>query len=89
MPPQSGKTAFRGNKYIEEIILPPTVVRIRDGAFKGTSVRYFEGSENLLSIGDRAFADCSELETVLISRNTTDIEKNILENSPNASLEYK
>ena len=84
-----GKTAFRGNKYIEEIILPPTVVRIRDGAFKGSSVRYFEGSENLLSIGDRAFADCSELETVLISRNTTDIEENILENSPNASLEYK
>ena len=83
-----GKTAFRDNKYIEAVILPSTVVRIRDGAFKGSSVRYFEGTENLLSIGDKAFADCSELETVLISRNTTDLGENILENSPKASLEY-
>ncbi len=83
-----GKTAFRSNKYIEEVILPSTVVRIRDGAFKGSSVRHFEGTENLLSIGDKAFADCSELETVLISRNTTDLGENIFENSPKASLEY-
>ena len=84
-----GKTAFRDNRCIEEIILPPTIVRIRDGAFKGSSVRYFEGTDNLLSIGDEAFADCSELETVLISRNTADLGENIFENSPKASLEYK
>ena len=83
-----GKTAFRENTHIREVILPPTVVRIRDGAFKGSSIRRFEGTESLLSIGDEAFADCDELETVLISRNTTDIGENITENSPKASLEY-
>ncbi len=84
-----GKTAFRENPHIREIVLPPTIVRIRDGAFKGSSLRRFEGSESLLSIGDEAFADCDELETVLLSRNTTDIGENIIENSPKASLEYK
>lgn len=84
-----GKKAFRDNQYVREVILPPTVVRIRDGAFKGSSLRRFEGSENLLSIGDEAFADCSELETVLLSRNTAEIGDNIIENSPKASLEYK
>ena len=83
-----GKTAFRENTHIREVILPPTVVRIRDGAFKGSSIRRFEGSESLLSIGNRAFADCDELEAVLISRNTTDLGENIIENSPKASLEY-
>lgn len=83
-----GKTAFRENTHIREVVLPPTVVRIRDGAFKGSSIRRFEGTESLLSIGDEAFADCDELETVLISRNTTDIGENITENSPKASLEY-
>ena len=83
-----GKTAFRENAHIREVVLPPTVVRIRDGAFKGSSIRRFEGTENLLSIGDEAFADCDELETVLISRNTTDIGENITENSPKALLEY-
>ena len=63
-----GKTAFRENTHIREVVLPPTVVRIRDGAFKGSSIRRFEGTESLLSIGDEAFAECDELERVLMLR---------------------
>lgn len=84
-----GKTAFRDNQYIREVILPPTVVRIRDGAFKGSAITYFEGTDKLLSIGDEAFADCSELEKVLISKNTTELGEDIIQSSPKASLEYK
>ena len=84
-----GKTAFRNNQYVKEVVLPTFVIRIRDGAFKGSSIVHFEGSDNLLSIGDEAFADCPNLETVKISRNTAEIGKKVLENSPNAVLQYK
>ena len=84
-----GKTAFRNNQYVKEVVLPTSVIRIRDGAFKGSSIVHFEGSDNLLSIGVEAFADCPNLETVKISRNTAEIGKKVLENSPNAVLQYK
>ena len=84
-----GKTAFRNNQYVKEVVLPASVIRIRDRAFKGSSIVHFEGSDNLLSIGDEAFADCPNLETVKISRNTAEIGKKVLENSPNAVLQYK
>ena len=84
-----GKTAFRNNQYVKEVILPPSVIRIRDGAFKGSSLVRFEGTDSLLSIGDEAFADCPQLERVKISRNTLDIGKKVLENSPNGVLQYK
>ena len=84
-----GKTAFRNNQYVKEVVLPTSVIRIRDGAFKGSSIVHFEGSDNLLPIGDEAFADCPNLETVKISRNTAEIGKKVLENSPNAVLQYK
>lgn len=84
-----GKTAFRNNQYVKEVTLPASVIRIRDGAFKGSSLVRFEGTDNLLSIGDEAFADCPQLKEVKISRNTSDIGKKVLENSPSAVLQYK
>lgn len=84
-----GKTAFRNNQYVKEVILPESVIRIRDGAFKGSSIVRFEGSDSLLSIGEEAFADCPMLETVKISPNTLEIGKKVLENSPHAVLQYK
>ncbi len=84
-----GKTAFRDNHYIKEVILADSVIRIRDGAFKGSSIVRFEGSDSLLSIGEEAFADCLQLETIKISHNTVEIGEKILENSPKAVLQYK
>ena len=84
-----GKTAFRDNQSIKEVTLPDSVIRIRDGAFKGSSLVRFEGAGSLLSIGDEAFADCPQLEIVKISPHTVEIGEKILENSPKAVLQYK
>lgn len=84
-----GKTAFRDNQYIKELTLPHTVIRIRDGAFKGSAIERFEGNDELISLGDEAFAACPNLKSIKISRNTAEIGKNISENSTLAVLEYK
>ncbi len=83
-----GKTAFRGNRYAKKVILPEGVIRIRDGAFRGSAVEEVTCPATLLSIGDEAFAGCPNLRIVKISRNTTQIGKKVLENSPNAVLQY-
>ena len=83
-----GKTAFRDNQYVRKVFLPAGTIRIRDGAFKGSCIEEFTGSDSLLSIGEEAFADCPNLRCVKISHNTVQIGKKVLENSPNAVLQY-
>ncbi len=84
-----GKTSFRGNQYIKEVTVPEGIVRLRDGAFKGSSLEKITLPDSLLSIGDEAFADCPNLKTVSLSKTTLDIGKKVLENSPLAVLQYR
>ena len=84
-----GKTAFREKTFVKEVILPETIVRIRDGAFKGSGLTHFEGPTSLLSIGDEAFADCPDLQEVLLTETTDQLGEKLLENSPQAVLKYK
>ncbi len=84
-----GKTSFRGNEYIKEVTVPEGIVRLRDGAFKGSSLEKITLPDSLLSIGDEAFADCPNLRTVSLSKTTLDIGKKVLENSPLAVLQYR
>ena len=84
-----GKTAFREKAFVKEVILPETIVRIRDGAFKGSGLTHFEGPASLLSIGDEAFADCPDLQEVLLTETTDQLGEKLLENSPQAVLKYK
>ncbi len=84
-----GKTAFREKSFVKEVILPETIVRIRDGAFKSSGLTCFEGPSGLLSIGDEAFADCPDLQEVLLAKVTDQLGEKMLENSPQAVLKYK
>ena len=84
-----GKTAFREKTFVKEVILPETIVRIRDGAFKGSGLTHFEGPASLLSIGDEAFADCPDLQEVLLTETTDQLGEKLLENSPQAVVKYK
>lgn len=84
-----GKTAFRGNEEIREVVLPETVVRIRDGAFQGSGLESLDAPDSLLSIGARAFADCPHLTTVNLSEATDQLGDAVTENSPQAMIMYR
>ena len=84
-----GKTAFRGNEDIREVVLPETVVRIRDGAFQGSGLESIEAPDSLLSIGARAFADCPNLTIVNLSERTDQLGEDLLANSPRAMIMYR
>lgn len=84
-----GKTAFRGNEEIREVVLPETVVRIRDGAFQGSGLESLDAPDSLLSIGARAFADCPNLTTVNLSEATDQLGDAVTENSPQAMIMYR
>lgn len=79
-----GKTAFRHNTTVQTVHLPDTVVRIRDGAFKDSSLVRFTAPSSLLSIGSEALADCPNLTEVILPPNVTDFGEDILADSPNA-----
>ncbi len=84
-----GKTAFRGNEEIREVVLPETVVRIRDGAFQGSGLESLDAPDSLLSIGARAFADCPHLTTVNLPEATDQLGDAVTENSPQAMIMYR
>lgn len=54
------KSALRGELY-----LPDSITRIERDAFGSTSISALKLSENLLSIGDEAFANCTHLQGIL------------------------
>ena len=84
-----GKTAFRGMEYVKTVTLPEGIIRIRDGAFKGSGLTEFVAPASLLSVGDEAFADCPRLEKVILPETIFQVGEKILENSPLSVLEYK
>ena len=84
-----GKTAFRGMNHVKTVTLPEGIIRIRDGAFKGSGLTGLSAPYSLLSIGNEAFADCPELERVILPETILQIGEKVLENSPRSVLEYK
>ena len=84
-----GKTAFRGMEHVKTVTLPEGIIRIRDGAFKGSGLTEFVAPASLLSVGDEAFADCPRLEKVILPETIFQVGEKILENSPLSVLEYK
>lgn len=65
--PVVGKYAFSSCVSLSEIDLP-TITEVHEGAFTETKLSSFDG-RSLTSIGDSAFAFCSELESFDLSEN--------------------
>ena len=84
-----GKTAFRDNPAVHEVILPESVIRIRDGAFRGSGLHKFYAPDSLLSIGDQALADCPGLTAVSLPKTAVQLGENLLSGSKQATIQYR
>lgn len=72
LPPVSviGSESFKGNEYIEEIIVPSTVIKINNRAFESCkNLKKITFTGNTEIIGEDAFAYCINLEHVELCKS--------------------
>jgi len=81
-----GKTAFRGKTHVRHVQLPATLIRIRDGAFRGSGLEEIRIPEGTLSIGREAFASCENLKQVVIPDSVKDFGSSMLKDSAQAVI---
>jgi len=81
-----GKTAFRGKTHVHHVQLPETLIRIRDGAFKGSGLEEITIPEGTLAIGSQAFAQCENLKEIVIPESVKELGEDILKDSPQAVI---
>jgi len=79
-----GKTAFRGKTHVHHVQLPSTLIRIRDGAFKGSGLEEIVIPDGTLSIGGQSFAQCENLKEIVIPESVKEFGEDILKDSPQA-----
>ena len=70
----------------ENFILPAALVTIEESAFEGIPASYIEITENVKSIGARAFADCKNLTGLVIPATVESIDDTALDGSVNATI---
>ena len=68
------------------ITLPAALVAIEEEAFAGIDARRVEITENVISIGPRAFADCKNLTELVIPATVQRIADDALEGSTNVTI---
>lgn len=68
-----GENAFNGMASLKEIVIPESVYTIKGYAFKGTALKTLSMGENVVSIGDESFMDCTSLESVVFDSNLASI----------------
>ena len=68
------------------ITLPAALVAIEEEAFAGIDAARVEITENVISIGPRAFADCKNLTELVIPATVQTIDDTALEGSENVTI---
>ena len=83
-----GLTSGETNAFnaAEDFILPAALVTIEESAFEGIPASYIEITENVKSIGARAFADCENLTGLVIPATVESIDDTALDGSINATV---
>lgn len=67
------EVSFEDFKFHDSIVLPESLTTIEDYAFYSSNIAVIEIPENVTSIGNHAFQNCSSLEYVKLSDNVTTI----------------
>lgn len=62
-----------------DLLMPAALTKIGDNAFAGTSAEWIKLSDQVVEIGDRAFADCPNLEEIYIPESTYRISNSAFE----------
>ena len=68
------------------LTLPAALVAIEEEAFAGIDAGRVEITENVISIGPRAFADCKNLTELVIPATVQTIDDTALEGSTNVTI---
>ena len=68
------------------LTLPAALVAIEEEAFEGIDAARVEITENVVSIGPRAFADCKNLTELVIPATVQIIDDTALEGSENVTI---
>ena len=81
-------TAGETNSFAADagFTLPASLIRIEKEAFAGTRAERVEISENVVSIGPRAFADSESLRELVIPGTVTSIDDTALEGSESVTV---
>ena len=87
-PPETTRRA-RGiaeEKQTAGIVLPEKLTEIGEKAFAGIAAETVEVTENVVSIGPRAFADCKNLRKITIPASVKKIDGSALEGCENVTV---
>ena len=81
-------TAGETNSFAADagFALPAALISVEEEAFAGTRAERVEISENVVSIGPRAFADSESLTALVIPATVTSIDDTALAGSPNVTV---
>ena len=77
-----GDYAFQGFAKLASMRLPQTITKIGSNVFSNTGIRMIEIPDKVTSIGDDAFAYCSNLGTVIVGKAVKTISKGAFYSSP-------
>ena len=72
-----GRNAFLNCHKITGLKVPQNTLQIGNGSFKGTGITSFIVPENVTSVGERAFENCSHLESIAFEQSDNGRKMNI------------
>lgn len=72
-----GENIFNGNKKISNVILPSSIIEIKNSAFADSTLKEITLSENLQIIGEGAFIRCAQLSKIVIPDSVVKIDKSV------------
>lgn len=81
-----GENAFKGTKYLEEVIINEKITALEDGAFSGSSIKFIYIPDNVKRLGYNTFKDCLNLERVVFGAGVELIGTGTFTNTPKLKL---